>query len=84
MHVLRSLKEDVFHFASFEKFLKLVSTVKSKHMAALAEALISHERLHVRDAGNNSSEVISWCSESKVNCTIICAVKQHCISVKYG
>ena len=48
MHVLRSLKEDVFHFGSFEKFLKLFSIVKSKHLAALAETLISHERLHVR------------------------------------
>lgn len=48
MHVLRSRKEDVVHFGSFEKFAELFSIVKSKHLAALAEALRSHERLHVR------------------------------------
>ena len=48
MHVLRSLKEDVVHFGSFEKFPELFCIVKSKHLAALAEALRSHERLHVR------------------------------------
>lgn len=48
MHVLRSLKEDVVHFGSFQKFPELFSIVKSKHLAALAEALRSHERLHVR------------------------------------
>lgn len=52
MHVLRSRKEDVVHFGSFEKFAELFSIVKSKHLVALAEALRSHERLHV----NNSIE----------------------------
>lgn len=33
VHVLRSLKEDVVHFGSFEKFPELFSIVKSKHLA---------------------------------------------------
>lgn len=48
MHVLRSPKEDVVHFGSFENFPELFSIVKPKHLAALAEALRSHESLHLR------------------------------------
>ena len=66
MHVLRSLKEDVVHFGSFQKFPELFSIVKSKHLAALAEALRSHERLHVRMLVTTLLKLVRW-KQSKLH-----------------
>lgn len=57
MHVLRSLKEDVVHFGSFEKISRIIFYCKIKTSGGFGRGTQITRTSACKDAGNNSIEV---------------------------